>query len=182
LIILFVCLFKGKYRDETHRRRILTAIAVALGALASNFVLVFAKYYSLRSSCCFIFLSILATAILWGGEELPSPSRRMQKWLKVFSVALILAVVIGIADVGFTLYQVNQNEALIAEAVAQGEGSITLNCPIPWTKYNALSGLRYLSTDAQDPWPNIYLAKYYGIGEIHGSMAESPWIEWLLSY
>ena len=182
LIILFIALLIKHLKENTHKRRILSAIAVALGAIASNLVLVFAKYYSLRCSICCVFLTTLAVGILWGTEEHRLPTKRLRLWLKIFSAALLLAIVVGTVDIGMTLYKVQENEQIIAEALDNGESEITLECPVPITKYNALMGLRYLSIDDTDPWPNPFLARYYGIEQLHGSSSVPKSVRWLLTH
>lgn len=168
IIILYVHLFKRALKEKCDVRIILTSLIVALGALAANFVLVFARYYALRCSVAFIFLSIFATAILYSGVKDRAFGEVAKKWGRVFLIFLIAAIVVAFADNIYTFAVMEQNEALIEKALENGDTVITLTDPFGLTKYNSHTGIIYLSDEGTDAWPNQFFAKYYGLEGVVG--------------
>lgn len=169
IIILYVVFFRRSLKEGTDRRILLSSIILALGALASNFILVIAKYYALRCSISFVFLAIFATALLYGNLRNRDFGRAEERMTKLFAVVLSLAIVIGIADTVITFTVIEDHKETIAEAIERGEDEVELCRPVPFTKYNALWGLRYLDIRSPDGWPNVYFARYYGLERVYGT-------------
>ena len=169
IIILYIALYKRALKEKTDRRVLISSLIMGISALAANFVMVFAKYYALRCSIAFIFMSIFATAILYGSLKNTEPSPRAKKFVKLFGLALVLAIAVGLADNIATFAIIEEHEAIIEEAIEEGEGEVELCRPVPVTKYNGLWGLRYLDIRDPDGWPNIYYARYYGIERIRAT-------------
>ena len=40
--------------------------------------------------------------------------------------------------------------------------------PYAKTSWSALEGLAYLNTEDPDDWPNVYMAKFYGVDKVIG--------------
>ena len=51
---------------------------------------------------------------------------------------------------------------------ASGEKNVQLPRPYAKTKYSAIEGLDYLSTEDASDWSNVYMALYYGFDSIIG--------------
>lgn len=168
ILLLYVVLFRRARAEQTDTRVLISSLILAAGALASNFVLLLAKYYALRSSSAFVFLSIFATSLLYGGLKNRELHPRMRKFAKLFAVALVLALVLGLADNIATFAVIQGHEVQIQEAIARGEREVTLCRPLPLTKYNGLWGLRYLDIRNPDGWPNLFFARYYGLERVFG--------------
>jgi len=166
LIAAYVILLRRAKAENVDKRIIFTAHIFALGALASNFVLVLASYFVLRCTVCFIFMSIMSTAILYGSIENRKFGKKGKICEKIFLIALALAIVVGFADVANTYRVVKQNEKAIEEARLMGKTEVELKCPFVFTKYNAAKGLIYLEEGDGSLWPNPDMAKYYGIDVI----------------
>ena len=168
ILIIFVRLLRRSLVEQPDHRAAITALALMIGALSSNFVMVFAKYYALRCSVAFVFMSIFATAVLFGSSERREFSPKVKRWAKVFTVALSLAIIVGVCDNAATFAVIEEHEEIIAEAIESGEGEVELYRPIPFSKYNSVWGLLYLNTEDSSAWPNADMAKYFRIGKIHG--------------
>ena len=168
IILLYIVLFRRARAEQTDTRVLISSLILAAGALASNFVLLLAKYYALRCSSAFVFLSIFATALLYGNLKNCELSPRMKKFAGLFAVALVLALTLGLADNIATFAIIQDHEVQIQEAIARGEKEITLCRPVPLTKYNGLWGLRYLDIRDPDGWPNCFYARYYGLERVNG--------------
>ena len=166
IIILFIHLFKCAIAEKCDIRIILTSLIIATGALAANFVLVFARYYALRCSVAFIFLSILATAFLYANVRNKKFGNRAKFFGKLFVVALSLALAVAFADNIYTFCVLEENERIIESALERGETSLALTDPGGFTKYNSHTGIIYLSDVSPDSWPNQYFAKYYGLDSV----------------
>ena len=54
------------------------------------------------------------------------------------------------------------------QSIANGEKNIQLPRPYARTKYSAIEGLEYLSTEDASDWANVYMALYYGFDSIIG--------------
>jgi len=166
IIAAYIILLRRAKSENTDKRIIFTSYIIAIGAFASNFVLIFASYFVLRCTIAFVFMSIMATALLYASINNRDFGNRGKICEKIFAVALSLAVVVGLTDTIITYSHIEKNEALIAEAIENGETEIELTRPIPFTKYNALKGLVYLSEGDGAAWPNDAMAKFYGIERI----------------
>ena len=179
LIILYLKLLRRAKDEGADSRTVLSSVIIALGALAGNFVMVFAKYYALRCSVAYVFMLIFAVAILFGGvknTEFGTPSRKIYK---LFAVATALALVIGLADNVTTFVRITENEEIIAEARESGESDVTLRSPVAFTKYNAKLGIKYLDSESPEIWPNRSFARYHGIDSVVGvSPIRELLVEW----
>ena len=60
------------------------------------------------------------------------------------------------------------NEDFLRDCAAKGEREVQLWRPYARTSYSALEGLSYLNVDDPEDWPNVYMAKYYGLERIIG--------------
>ncbi len=168
VLLLWYVLFK-RIRREGNKARVLIASSILLlGALASNFVLLLANNYPLRCSAPCIFLSILATALLWGSAE----NRSLGKWEKklsiIFAVALCLVILVSAVDNLQTYLCIKRNEDTIAAAKENGIGHVELEVPRPWTRYNSLRGIVYIDSESTAGWPNTYVARYYELDSVIG--------------
>ncbi len=166
IIIIYIVLFRRAIREGMDKRVLISSAVLAVGALCANFIMLIARYYALRTSSVFIFMSIFATALLWGNLNDKSLSKRARKFALVFVVAFALALCVGLVDniVSFSLIQ--ENGRIIEDALSAGETEVTLYRPVPFTKYNGIFGLRYLDIRNPDGWPNIHFAKYYGLDRV----------------
>jgi hypothetical protein len=141
---------------------------MAFGALLANFIMVIARYYALRTSMAFVFMSIFATAIIYGNLKDKSLSERAKKYAAVFVIIFALAITVGLADNIATAVLTAENTAIIEAAIERGETEVTLYRPVPISKYNGIFGLRYLNITSPDGWPNNHFAKYYGLERVYG--------------
>ncbi len=171
IIILYVVLFKRARAEGVDKRILITSLIIAAGALISNLIMLIATYYPLRCSVAVVFMSILATAILWCNVENRDFGKFGSKLARAFCIVLAAAMLLGAIDVSITYATVTEHEEMIEEAIENGEDEIELSVPIAVTRYNAMRGLMYLDTSGKGNWPDKFLARYYGIGKITGRNA-----------
>lgn len=149
------------------RRRIL-ALVYLMGSLAGHFVLTFALYCAGRSTYIGLILLLAANALLFlpllegAGKKLPGCLCAVCMMFTVWKVA------VGVQDILRTDYLLDFNRELIEQAAANGERDVQVPRPYARTKYSALEGLSYLNTEDPNDWPNVYMAKYYGVDSIIG--------------
>ena len=168
IIIIYALLFKRALREGMDKRILISSVILVIGALCANFVMILARYYALRTSMAFVFMSIFATALLYGNLKDRSLSPKAKKYAVAFAVVFAIAISVGLADNIVTAVLTAENAEIIEAALAAGETEVTLYRPVPFSKYNGIFGLRYL--DIRDPngWPNIHFAKYYGLERVYG--------------
>ena len=170
---LFVFLLLRARKCGAERRVTLTALIFFVGAMASNFVMVLAAYYPLRCAVgCTVFLLAGAWILLAHTDHAELFSAPLKAMVRFIAAALLLAVILGSADIAVTHYAIHQNEVLIENAVTAGERTVTLECPVARTKYSGLYNLKYLGIGTQYDWPNDSMAKYFGIEGIIGKQAD----------
>ena len=165
-IIFLFCLFLKKAKAEgVEERAVAVSVIIGIGALLSNFVMLIAAYYPFRCSVGIVFMSILATSLLYG-------TIRDREFVKgktiikiVFIIALSLALLVAVVDNAFTYAQIEEHKKIISESDG---GKIELYNPVPITRYNAARYLIYLDTEKPNGWPNRFFAEYYGVDEVIG--------------
>ena len=168
LLVSFALLFFLSVKNGTDLRRRMLAVVYLLGSLAGHFVLTFALYCAGRSTYIGLALLLAANALL-----VPPLLKTGEKKLLLALCALCMAVTVwkvyaGVTDILRTDYLLDFNRELIEEAAANGETDLQVPRPYARTKYSALEGLPYLNTEDPTDWPNVYMAKYYGVNSIIG--------------
>ena len=168
LLVSFALLFFLSVKNGTDLRRRMLAVVYLLGSLAGHFVLTFALYCAGRSTYIGLALLLAANALL-----VPPLLKTCEKKLLLALCALSMAVTVwkvyaGVTDILRTDYLLDFNRELIEEAAANGETDLQVPRPYARTKYSALEGLPYLNTADPTDWPNVYMARYYGVNSIIG--------------
>ena len=155
-------------KNKTDPRRGILSLIYFLGSLAGHFVLTFALYCAGRSTYIGLVLLLCANAILFA-DIWESTEKKILLPLCAICLALIVwRVPVGVTDILRTDYLLDFNQELIEGAVAKGELDVQVPRPYAQTKYSALEGLPYLSTEDPEEWPNVYMARYYGASSILG--------------
>ncbi len=166
LIIFGVMISKLK-KDKSKKPTVILAIILLMGALASNFVMVIAAYYALRSSigCTSLILFAVVFLLAEGKFEFKG---KVRFFSLVLAISISLAMLIGIADISRTFVLVSQNEKIILEAKNNGETTVKIPNIKPYTKYSSAYRLKYIDTEKYKAWPNNVMAKYYQLDRIYG--------------
>jgi len=168
LLISFALFYYLAVKAAVAQRRRVLALIFLLGSLAGHFVLTFAMYCAGRSTFIALILLITANALLF------APLFEMgHKKLLCLLCALCLCFtaywgIVGVLDIMHSHYLLSFNEELISKAAENGEAHVQLPRPYAETKYSALEGLAYLNTEDVTDWPNVYMAKYYGVETVTG--------------
>lgn len=168
LIIVWALLFYLAVKNKAELRLRAASLVLLLGSLAGHFVLTFAMYCAGRSTYIGLILLLCATAILFpplfGGRY----KSILAALCAVCAAALLYFGYAGVSDIRRTHIALSYNEQLIAECIVSGEKNIQLPRPYARTKYSAIEGLNYLSTEDASDWSNVYMALYYGFDSIIG--------------
>ena len=155
------------YRRVDLKARLLSLVLL-FGSLAGHFVLTFALYCAGRSMYIGLVLLLAADAVLLAGlYDLPGRNYAIALCC-VCMVFMAHCCVIGLRDIRETHYLLQYNEDFIAQCAENGEREVQLPRPYAKTSYSALEGLAYLNTEDPDDWPNVYMAKYYGVDRVIG--------------
>lgn len=168
LLLLYAALFYRSCKCTlSPDMRILSLIFLG-GSLAGHFVLTFALYCAGRSTYIALVLLLIADGLLFT-EQFSGTFRKTL--CAVCAVCLVFTLYwgyTGIKDIMKTHYKLCFNEQLISEAAANGETDVQLPRFYAETKYSAIEGLPYLNTEDPTDWPNVYMAKYYGVDSVIG--------------
>ena len=168
LLLAWALLFYLAVKNKVELRLRITSLILLLGSLAGHFVLTFAMYCTGRSTYIGLLLLLCAVAVLFP----PLFSGRYKSLLAALCAVSIAALMyfgfVGVSDIRSTHIALSYNEQLIEECIASGEKDIQLPRPYARTKYSAIEGLDYLSTENPSDWANVYMALYYGFDSIIG--------------
>lgn len=168
LLLAWALLFYLAVKNKVELRLRIASLIFLLCSLAGHFVLTFAMYCAGRSTYIGLILLLCAVAVL----SPPLFEGRYKSLLAVLCAVSVAALLYfgytGISDIRRTHIALSYNEQLIAECIANGEKNIQLPRPYASTKYSAIEGLDYLSTEDASDWANVYMALYYGFDSIIG--------------
>ena len=170
LFLLAVILFVIAWRIKADKEVIIFSVILFLTTAASFFSLIFASYIAPR--CLFItsVLLILCCTMLMA-ELLHKPGKRSYLIYAYFAFMLIITpyfAVKGISDISKTYEFTSRNEAYIIECKKNG----ILDVKIPELARNDLSEccaikyIKYIDGYNNRSWPNIYMAKYFGVDSV----------------
>jgi len=168
LLVSFALLFFLSVKNGTDLRRRMLAVVYLLGSLAGHFVLTFALYCAGRSTYIGLALLLAANALLFPPLLKTGEKKLLLALCALCMVFTVWKVYAGVTDILHTDYLLDFNRELIEEAAANGETDLQVPRPYARTKYSALEGLPYLNTEDPTDWPNVYMAKYYGVNSIIG--------------
>jgi len=175
LFILVVLLLTYAVIRKINRNHIAISFIILLCAIVCFFSLSLAGEVPLRA---FFFIPVLLcldciwllTCIFEGEDQL---------WFKTSQVAIaviaclfiISCVPKGVADIYKVSQLTNSNEKQIIAARESGE-SVAFIHDIPresLSSFVALEGLNYIDRNNSKSWPNVFMAKYYGVDEIRAA-------------
>ncbi len=168
LLLAWALLFYLAVKNKVALRLRVASLIFLLGSLAGHFVLTFAMYCAGRSTYIGLILLLCAVAILFPPLFNGRYKSLLAALCAVSAAALLYFGYTGISDIRRTHIALSYNEQLIAECIANGEKNIQLPRPYARTKYSAIEGLDYLSTEDASDWANVYMALYYGFDSIIG--------------
>ncbi len=168
LLLCFALFYALAVKNGVPRDKRLLSPVLLFGSLAGHFVLTFAMYTAARSTYIGLILLICADGVLFAAL-LETERRAVPAALCAVCLAFTLyRVPVGVRDIVRTHALLQYNVELIRECAANGETVIQVPRPYPETSYPAYAGLPYLNVEDPGDWPNVYMAKYYGVEKIIG--------------
>lgn len=168
LLVTFVILLIVACAIKVQKERLILSVIFVAGSLCSNFLMSAAAYYPERCLLGSVIMLIIADGIL-----LSSTFEEKYQMLSTCLLSIILLytayyVPIAVNDIYVSNAVIKSNEQYIYQCKDQGNLDITVPMPKPQTKYSAVYGLRYLSADTPDTWPNVHMSRYYEVNTILG--------------
>ena len=161
-LTMFTVLILRARKDEAKKPMCVVALILMLGALASNFMMVIAAYYALRSTIGFISLTLFAVTLLLSQE-----SFEFKKTFKIISSVLVasfvFAISIGLADITRSFVLLKRNEDIMISAKENGEMVVGIPDVEPITRFSCCYRIIYVNEENPYNWPNDVMAKYYGL-------------------
>lgn len=169
LLIAFGVLLVLSLLVKTEKKTLILALVFFAGSLAANYILIFASWYIDRSAVgAFVFLLtadvVLLVPLLY--------KKNCQMFANVVLAVLLLATIpkllTGTVDVYDTYLEFRANEELICQSKEQGIMDIEIPMAVSETKYsqNFGPGVFYLDVTSSRNWPNVDMARYYGIASL----------------
>ena len=168
LLISVVILFVMAIILKADKNKVILSFVFLLGSLCSNFMMTIAAYYPERCAICATVLLIVSNGILF---QCMFESDYKVLLISAIAVLMLLTsynVMIGLNDIYVTYSKIKTNEAYILECKEKGITDVTVQMFSPETKYSPAQGLRYLSSETPDTWPNTTMSRYYGVSSISG--------------
>lgn len=168
LLILWTVAFVVSIYSKIDRKKLVLSAAFLCGSLLSNFMMIMASYYNGRSSVAPFIMLVIAVFILLSEIFETNYQVAVSALVSVLLLGAVYMVCVGVKDVYVTHRAVEINEQTIAECKEQGQLDVELPVVTPQTKYSVVYEGRYLSTEDATTWPNIGMAKYYGVDSLIG--------------
>ena len=168
LIMLFVVLAVIAFYKNISKDKIILSVILALGALFSSFILIFAEYVPER---CMAFAVVLFTAATINilKELFDSDLYIFARCISaVILTAMIYFVFIGTNDIYSSYCFSKENNETIEKCKENDILDVEIPVFTPYTKYSPSYGLKYLDTEDTDTWPNSSMAAYFGVKSIKG--------------
>lgn len=166
LIFLFGALLIIAWMIKVDWKRILFSVCLFIGAMAANFMMVFAISYPERAVGCVVVLMVTADIVLLRDLLKNAQWRSFAVCiLMIAALALPPRLAVGGLDIYRTYAQDKTNIQHILEQKAAGKEKVSIRFITIDTPYSGAADLRYV---ADDPtiWPNNAMAKYYGVDSI----------------
>ena len=174
LIFLLAALLMIAWIIKVDRKRVLLALCLFVGAMAANFMMVFAISYPERAVGCVVVLLVAADAVLL--QDL----LKNAQWrsfaicvLMIAALALPERLIVGGLDIYSTYVQDKANVQHILEQKAEGATEVSIPQINISTCYSGAADLRYVAGDPTI-WPNNSMAKYYGVDAVLREEPKSP--------
>ena len=165
---LLVVLFVLAYLCQVELRYMILSLILTAGAMAANFIMMFASYYERRSSFCVVVLLVGAIVVL--ADKLTESTYRplLCCALAVSLLPTAYHMLTGLNDIYDTHAQIMSNEAYIYSCKEQNITHIEIPGLKIATKYSPAYDLKYIDFETTDSWPNVSMSRYYGVDSIIG--------------
>ena len=166
-VLVTLAILSGKAGQAVSKSTVLV-----LGALASNYMMIFASYYYDRSAAFTAVLLVAACLVLLRTLHADGYKKLSACTL---SVALLLTsyfAIIGANDIYDTYQAITANQEYLTSCRDADLPVAYLPVVTAETKYSAVKNLKYIDTTDPDTWPNRNMARYYGLDAIYGVPVE----------
>ena len=168
LILFFVLLGIAIYH-KLNKTEILIALSFFFISVISSGMLMIASYLperSLANGIVFLLIGIVQLLQLLRGHV------RLECISLCVCIYLLVSSLMSYWEGSYDIYRVHKEQAVRDAAIENSvnSGSMTIGVPIitSTTKYSCKYGLLDLNgKDADEPFPNVYIAKYYGLDKIY---------------
>lgn len=168
LILFFVLLGIAIYH-KLNKTEILIALSFFFISIISSGMLMIASYLperSLANGIVFLLIGIVQLLQLLRGHV------RLECISLCVCIYLLVSSLMSYWEGSYDIYRVHKEQAVRDAAIENSvnSGNMTIGVPIitSTTKYSCKYGLLDLNgKDADEPFPNVYIAKYYGLDKIY---------------
>lgn len=170
LILLYAALLTLSFMTSGVTDKNIIAVVLALGGLASNYIMIFATYYHERSAA-YTAVLFAAGCVLLCGSLWDTGAKKLIA--SVISLTLVLSAyfaVIGVNDIYLSWRDAVANEEYLIACRDSGEAEAEIAWIHGETKYSPVYGMKYIDVNDPASWPNYNMSKFYGLDVIYGRM------------
>lgn len=151
------------------KKKLALSVIFFLAGLGSLCSFIFANYFAPRHFCVTMIFTVIACLINFDLIMGMGKAKLVQGLTIALAVLFVFNFVLGAIDTVVIFGKSRQREAVINEALNNGEKTAKVEIYQPSTKYSGAFGLEDVYPDPQeDTWPNVSVAMYYGLDSIEG--------------
>lgn len=169
LIVLWLVLFAAALYFNRRHAAVIRSVVFMLVSVALNFMHIVANRYPLRGmlgTTIFLFMADMSLlAMFWESryEVLVSITAALCMYFAAVSFFP------GAYDILQTYHALRARENYIIESREKGDLDLKISVFDTQTEYSAAHDLRYLKKKTANDWPNLYMARYYGLNSLVGT-------------
>lgn len=170
LILIYAVLLTVSFMTSGVTDKNIIAVILALGGLASNYIMVVATYYHDRSAAYTAVLFAAGCVVLCSELWNAGTKKLVACVMSLTLAACAYFAVIGVNDIYLTYRDAVANEEYLIACHESGETTAEIAWIHGETKYSPVYGMKYIDVNDHTSWPNYNMSKYYGLDVIYGRM------------
>ncbi len=168
LILLYAALLTLSLMSSGVTDKNIIAAVLALGGLASNYIMIFASYYHERSAAYTAVLFAAGCVVLCHSLWDTGAKKLVSCLLSLTLVVCAYFAVIGVNDIYLSWRDAVANEEYLIACHDSGETEAEIAWIHGETKYSPVYGMKYIDVSDHTSWPNYNMSKFYGLDVIYG--------------
>ncbi len=170
LILLYTALLTVSFMTSGVTDKNIIATVLALGGLASNYIMIVAAYYHERSAAYTAVLFAAGCVVLCRSLWDAGAKKLVACVISLTLVGCAYFAVIGTNDIYLSWRDAKANEEYLIACHDSGKRSAEIVWIHGETKYSPVYGMKYIDVNDPTSWPNYNMSKYYGLDVIYGRM------------
>lgn len=163
VVLFVVCIHQSGWNDV-----IFSAVVFFITSLFANYIYIFAAYYPGRGASVPLIFLVLSNGLFVSQIRLAKQNVIASMVSVLLIPTLFYEIVVGMDDIHNTNYVVKQVVNYIEESKADGIPEVKYPYVHSVTPYSIYYSGYQVNLETPDAWPNVYMAKYFGVEKIIG--------------